>query len=154
MLRRIRRIFDEIVEGAVPAQPTPPTHGYRLATATLLVEMIRADFEVHATEERTVIEALQSAFELTPNETTALFDEAHACADEAISLHEFTTLINEHLDAAQKYHIIELLWQVAYADGAIDKYEEHFVRKVADLLYVRHRSFIRAKLSAEQSTAR
>ena len=86
MLRRIRRIFDEIVEGAVPAQPTPPTHGYRLATATLLVEMIRADFEVHATEERTVIEALQSAFELTPNETTALFDEAHACADEAISL--------------------------------------------------------------------
>ena len=88
---------------------------------------------------------------LDEQEVSALIVEAQACADEATSLHEFTRLINEQLTDAQKYHVIELLWQFGFADGAIDKYEEHLVRKVADLLYVRHSEFIRAKLSAQQN---
>jgi len=151
MFSRIRRMLDEMVEQRAPSAPTAPEHGYHLATATLLIEMIRADFDIHAVEERAVSLALRRAFMLDEQEVSALIVEAQACADEATSLHEFTRLINEQLTDAQKYHVIELLWQVGFADGAIDKYEEHLVRKVADLLYVRHSEFIRAKLSAQQN---
>ena len=58
-------------------------------------------------------------------------------------------LINRHFSQEEKNHIVELLWEVAYADGELDKYEEHLVRKLADLIYVPHRSFIRAKHRAK-----
>ena len=147
-------MFDEIAGGDDRADAIPIEHGYRLASATLLVEMIRADFHVDAVEERAALDALERAFGLSAQETANLMEEARACADEATSLHEFTALINEQLDTDQKTHIVELLWRVAFADGEIDKYEEHLVRKVADLLYVRHGAFIRAKWNAQQNAVR
>ena len=115
--------------------------------------MMRADFEVHSAERDTLARALMGAFGLSTTDTDQLIDEAEEQADDAISLHDFTSLINEHLSAEQKYHVIELLWQVAFADGEIDKYEDHLVRKVADLIYVPHRQFIRAKLAVQATQA-
>ena len=68
--------------------------------------------------------------------------------EEAVSLYEFTNRLNDELTPEDKTGIVEMLWRVAFADGRIDKYEEHLVRKAADLLYVPHRRFIRAKLKA------
>ena len=65
--------------------------------------------------------------------------------DHAACMHEFTQLINQSFSAKQKIKVVEMLWRVAYADGKLDKYEEHFVRKIARLLYVRHTDFIKAK---------
>ena len=54
-------------------------------------------------------------------------------------------MLNDNLDAEEKIHVIELLWQVAFADAVLDKYEEYYIRKIADLLYISHKDYIRTK---------
>ena len=119
--------------------------GYKFATAMLLLEMTRADFDVKDTERHAVTEAVRKGFGLSAEETQSLVELAESEIDHATSLHEFTRLINEQLPIEKKRHVVELLWKVAYADGELDKYEDHFVRKIADLLHVRHRDLIQAK---------
>lgn len=96
-------------------------------------------------ERRRVTQALQSFFQLSAQESTALQDLAEQTAQEAASYHEFTAQLNKHFSQERKIKVIEYLWEVAYADNQLDKYEEHFVRKIADLLHVAHKDFITSK---------
>ncbi|MEM9387165.1 MAG: TerB family tellurite resistance protein [Pseudomonadota bacterium] len=118
-----------------------------LATATLLVEMTRADHQQTEGERATVEQALVSHFSLAADEARALLEEAERETARAISLYDYTAALNQALDDEQRVKVLELLWRVALADGHLDKYEEYLVRKVADLLYVPHASYIRAKLA-------
>ena len=118
----------------------------QLATATLLVEIARADFEIHPREQDAIRRLLRGACGLDPARAAELVARAEREAEEVVSLYEFTRRLNLELSREEKTEIVEMLWRVAFADGQIDKYEEHLVRKVADLLYVPHRNFIRAKL--------
>lgn len=129
--------------GDASSQEAEPA--YQLATAALLVEMARADYDVKQEERLSVTAAIQKAFGLSATETDELVRLAELEAEHATSLYEFTSLINTHFSAEQKRRVVELLWRVAFADGHLDKYEEHLVRKVADLIYVPHRTFIQAK---------
>ena len=70
--------------------------------------------------------------------------------DHAVSLHEFSEIINNELSATDKINIIENLWHVAYADAYLHKYEEYYIRKIADLLHVSHSDYIKTKLKAEK----
>ena len=140
MLKRFRK-RDENPRGPVPAS--------RLAVATLLVEIARADFEVDSSERTAIRRMLASAYGLDPGTVRSLVEEAERAVEEAVSLYEFTRRLNDELSPPEKVEIIEMLWRVAFADGRLDKYEEHLVRKAADLLYVPHRRFIRAKLKIE-----
>ena len=150
MIRAFQRLFESTVTAAARAAPIEEReHGYHLATAALLVEMMRADYEVRPAERDAVLRALAAAFDdLSPDETRDLLARAEERADDATSLYEFTQLINRQLDHEQKAHVVELLWQVAYADGELDKYEEHLVRRIADLIHVPHSVFIRMKHQA------
>jgi len=121
-------------------------HELELAAASLLVEMTRADHEVHAVESEAVLAAVRETFELSAEEADQLHQRAVDRAADAVSLYEFTRLLNDRLDDAGKEHVVELLWRVAAADGDIDSYEEHLVRQIAELLYVPHNRFIRTKL--------
>jgi uncharacterized tellurite resistance protein B-like protein len=121
----------------------------RLATAALLLEMTRADATVDDIEQVAVEQALVKAFDLSADELAELVELAEAERDAAVCLHRFTRQINDNLDNAQKIRLLENLWQVAFADGNIDRYEDHFARKVAELLYVSHSSFIAAKLRVQ-----
>ncbi|MDX1432751.1 MAG: TerB family tellurite resistance protein [Gammaproteobacteria bacterium] len=151
MIQTLRKLFDqEISKAAGQGSARDDSRAYRLATAALLVEMSRADYEVKPIEHQAVIDATQRALELTREETVKLVEIAEEKADHATSLFEFTNLINTHFDAEEKAKIVEHLWDVAYADGEVDKYESHLVRKIADLLYVPHSVYIRAKLRAEE----
>ncbi len=131
------------------SSPVEAAHTLRLAAAALLVEMTRADFNIDEVERAAVLNALESAFELDAEETRTLLEMAEQQADASTSLHDFTQVINERFSPEKKLQLIELLWRVAYADGVIDKYEDHLVRKVAALIYVPHGDFIRAKHAAE-----
>lgn len=145
MLRALHQFFDTwLSPDATGAQD--PEQSVRLATAALLVEMARMDETIAASERDRIGTALQKLFNLTPEQSAALQQPAQQAASAATSYHEFTALLNQHFDAAQKIRVIEYLWEVAYADCQLDKYEEHFVRKIADLLYVSHSDFIAAKL--------
>jgi uncharacterized tellurite resistance protein B-like protein len=118
-----------------------------LATAALLVEMSRADHDAAEEERALILQSVQGHFGLPVEEAEQLLQDAEREADAAVSLHDYTRLLNEALEPAQKSRLLTLLWQVAQADGRVDKYEEYLVRKVADLLYVPHGEFIRTKLS-------
>ena len=63
-------------------------------------------------------------------------NQAKSRADASTSLFEFTSVLNQGCTPEQKVQIVRELWKVAYADGQLDRYEEHFVRRAAELLYV------------------
>ena len=119
--------------------------GFHFATAMLLLEMTRADFEVKTEELEAVSEAVRKGLGLSEEEASSLVALAEAEVDHATCLHEFTRTLNESLTGPQRQHVIELLWQVAFADGELDKYETHLVRKVAGLLHVAHSDLMRTK---------
>ncbi|MCB1854099.1 MAG: TerB family tellurite resistance protein, partial [Halieaceae bacterium] len=120
----------------------------RLAAAALLIETARADFTQDASEEAALRQLLSSSLQLEPAAVQELLQAASAQLDESTSLYEFTRVINDCYSAEQKRELIGAMWRVAYADGDLDKYEEYLIRQVAELTYVPHGDYIRAKLEA------
>lgn len=120
----------------------------RFATALLLAELSRADYQIDESEKRTIIDVLGDRFGLSHPQACSLLDRAEAKAEEVVSLYDYVQTLNAQLDYAGRCDVIEMLWRVAYADGRIDTYEEHEIRKIADLLYIEDSDFIRAKLRA------
>ena len=143
MLRAIQDFFRTKIEPDKAAGPD--RHGLQLATAALLFEMLRADAEEHPNERRMLERALEKTFSLDETETRRLAQLADREAAVSVSLYQFTGLINKHFSPEQKIRVVEMLWQVAYADSCLDRYEEALVRKIADLIHVPHREFIQAK---------
>jgi len=120
--------------------------GLRMAVAMLLLDVVRADTEITAEERRVARQLLERFFPLSPDEAQALVAAAQHEAEHATSLYPFTSLIKRECDLDERTRIVGMLWKVSSADGNIDAHEEHLVRKVADLLYVPHARFIRARL--------
>jgi uncharacterized tellurite resistance protein B-like protein len=135
----------------LPAGDTPEEHIHRvhLASAALLIETARADFTQDAEEEATLERLLCDSLSLSREEVHALIEQASTRVDAATSLYEFTRVINDHYGPSEKLELITSMWQVAYADGNLDKYEEHLIRQVAELTYVPHPDYIRSKLAAK-----
>lgn len=125
-------------------------HRLQLVSAALLIETARADFTQDGEEEAAMKQLLHDSLKLPTSEVQALMDQASDKADEATSLYEFTRLINDHYLEEEKQQLIHNMWVVAWADGDVDKYEEHLIRRVADLVYVSHQDFIRSKLAAKE----
>ena len=147
MLERIRGFFEERIAPLVGDAPEADReHAFQLATAALMMEITRADHQIDDAEREAVGHAIRQAFELDEAETAELVHLAEEEAAEATSLYQFTSLVNERFPPEEKAHVMELLWQVAYSDGSLDKFEEHIVRRIADLIHVPHRVFIATKL--------
>jgi len=137
---------------AVSVEETSPQdleHALRVATAVLLVEIARADFVVAAAESERLRQLLEQQFSLSASELDELLDSAEADADRMVSIQHTTRLLNEHYDHAMKRRVIEMMWQLVYADGEKSHYEEHLIRQVADLLYLSHSEFMQARHKAE-----
>ncbi len=126
-----------------------PSMEIDLATAVLMVEISRADFSEDDVERRRIRELLLQHLSLREEEVDILLQDASAEADRMTSLQHITRMMNEQLDLPAKIRVIELLWQVVYADGVKDAYEDNLMRKVADLLYIPQEFYIKAKLRAE-----
>lgn len=120
-------------------------HSLQLATAALLVEISRSDSSIQKQELQLIEQQLRDKFKLTEEEVKTVMEQAGSCVDSSVSLYEFTRPINDLLSREERVHIVELLWQVAFADGVLDKYEEYYVRKIADLLYVSQKDYIQTK---------
>ncbi|SRR6056297_1005548 len=145
MIGALKALFE------TPSQEDPQQreHCIRLAAAALLIETARADFTQDATEQKALEQLLTQSLALDSAEIGELIAAAEDRVDEATSLYEFTRVINDNYSAEQKLQLIDSMWSVAYADGNLDKYEEHLIRQVADLTYVPHPDYIRSKLSAQ-----
>jgi uncharacterized tellurite resistance protein B-like protein len=149
MLNAIRDFFESHVAG--PADGGDERHSIELATAALLVEVVRFDREVEPVEREAVLRAVHAKFGLTGEEAATLVRLAEEEARQATDYYQFTSLINKRFSAEQKEQMIEQMWRVAYADAELSAYEQHTIRKIADLLYVPHRAYIAAKLRARDA---
>jgi uncharacterized tellurite resistance protein B-like protein len=145
MLHAIRQYFEKNIKPGQDARSDRGGHSLQVATAALLIEMMRMDTEILEQERQTILAALRTKFDLSREETDRLMELAESEAHQATDYYQFTSLINNGFTAEQKQRVVEYLWWVAYADGALDKHEEHLVRKIADLIHVPHRAFIVAK---------
>ena len=145
MLKKLREIFNNALVDPDQEDPAGRDHALRLATAALLIEVVRADYEEDMSETEAVIWQLQTHFDLTEEETLLLVEEAAQEADHSVSLQDFTRLLHENLSEKEKHSVIEMLWLIALADDHLDKHEDYVVRKVAELLYVTHGDLIRLR---------
>ncbi len=125
-----------------------------IAAALLLIEVGHADSEWTREETETIIERITALFGLDAAEARELFAEARHLDQQHVSLHPTLKTINSHFDAEQKAAILTDCWRVAYADGVLDHYEEHQIRRIAELLYLPHSTFIQAKLQAQEEMQR
>lgn len=115
----------------------------------MLLMCARADHQLDELELDAVRRIAAKHFDLSVANIEALIAEANSQADASTSLYEFTSQINEHIRPEKKVELIKDMWQVAWADGRIDRYEEHLIRRVADLIYVDHARFVEAKWAAK-----
>lgn len=147
MLPRLQEFFRERL--AVDEGGGDTEHRCNLAAAALLIEIARADFQ-HDPEEQAAIEVLLAdTLDLDAAEIAELVQLATEESREATSLHQFTRLIHENYSLERKRMLMEQLWRVAHADGRVDPYEEQLLRRIADLLHLRHREFMQARHAAE-----
>ena len=143
MLNRIKRFFDGHLAG--DSMTRDAEHAFRLAVGALLLEMTHVDGEAWPQQREAVEQAVRTCFGFAEGEADELLDLAEAERAESTDYFQFTSLINRSYTPEQKERLVETLWRVAYANEALHMYEEHLVRKVADLLYVPHGAFIAAK---------
>jgi len=147
MLSKLNNFLSGIIE---PAQnDNRSEHTLQLATAVLLIEVMRADADCTWQEQTAILKILKERFILSDTEVARLSDLGHKIIKSANDLQQFTSLINRELELPEKIRIIEYMWQVAYADNQISAHENHLMRKMADLLYISHGDYIAAKMRAK-----
>jgi len=149
MPRAIRDFFDQRIAAAAAA--ADETRRLRLAAAALLVEVVRGDGGIVPAEQEALLAAVRDKFGLSPLEAAELAAAAEQESRLANDYFQFTSLINRSFSPAQKLRLVELMWQVAYADAVLSAHEQHVLRKVAELLHVPHGDYIAAKMRARQA---
>ncbi len=120
-------------------QGAPETDGLHLAAAALLVEAAVTDGRFEAEERDAMTRVLGSHFRLDADRTAALIARAERAVADAVELYQFTRTIKDRLAPEERGQILEMLWEVALADGSIHDYEAGLVRRIAGLLYVSDR---------------
>jgi uncharacterized tellurite resistance protein B-like protein len=151
MLQTLKDLFDSLLPPSPEASAEEAEQTLQLATAVLLVEVLRSSPEVGAAERGAVNAALRESFALSNEQIARLVELAEQAAYEANDYYSFTSRINAGFEMAQKVRIIEHMWRVAYADGSLSALENHVMRKLADLLYIPHGAYVNAKLRARDT---
>ena len=116
-----------------------------LSICVLLIEVSKSDDDYDDIEKIKIIDLLEKQFLLNHDQINILMQMADKKNNEIISLHELTAGINKEYTYSEKKNVIKMLWDIAYSDGRIDKYEDYTIRKISDLLYIKHSDFIKAK---------
>lgn len=123
----------------------------QIATCIILLEVAKSDDEFSSIEKTTVTAILKKKFDLSVEAVKKLLEIADKKREESIDLWQFTHIINKNYTKEEKKKIVEAVWQIIYADEKLDKYEDHFVHKLAKLLQLKHDDLIEAKLKIKYS---
>ena len=118
-----------------------------MASAALLVEVATIDQNFDAREWQVLQELLVHQCHLSAQEVDDFIKAAQQASRDSASLYDFTQKINRHFSYSEKIELVRNLWRIAYADGSLDKYEEHIIRRIADLIHLSHSDFIQAKIA-------
>ncbi len=146
LFKRLKALLQE----TSPVELADDTLSIPMAATMLLFEVAWADHDISEEEIESIRASLRALFSLSEAEVVELIDQARSSIQESTSVFPFTHELNQNLSFEEKRHLMLTLWQLALADHKIKDLEEHTIRRIADLLYVPHSSFISAKLKAKK----
>lgn len=144
MFHSLKQIFKQFIDGQ--DLNGAASINADLAITALLCEVANADHTFDVKEEKTVLHFLQQRLQIEQEQANKLLTKAKLTIQDSASLYDFTSQLRE-LDQAVRFDVVQGMWEIAIADGAIDPLEEAVIRKTAELLYVDHSQFIKAKLT-------
>ena len=150
MLKTLRDLFESLSPLPAGADARATEHALQLATAVMLVEVMRADATFHAGEREAVQAALREKFGLSDDEAARLAELAGTTATASTDLFSFTSRINDAFEMPQKLRMIKHMWRVAYADGHLSEHERHVMWRIADLLHIPQGAYVNARMRAQK----
>lgn len=145
-LQAIKDFFNRCIGSETDDGKSHPYSRLDLASAALMIEVMNCDHDLDKREQEKFVSVLQSSYGIAESEIQTLVSLAESEAHGATSLYEFTRLINDGFGYDEKVLLVENMWRIAFSDDKLDKYEDHLIRKISDLIHVSHSDFIKTKL--------
>lgn len=146
MFKALHNLFKQLSEESSSSNATV-NNDFESSMAALLCEVASADNDINEKESLAKIHQLSMLLNIDTDRASALLATAKKDSEDAVSIYQFTSKLRD-IEYQQRFVLIESMWHVAYADGVIDPHEEALIRQVADLIYITHSDYIRAKLAA------
>ena len=144
MLKKIKSLFFKTSEEETAEVQVTQT--IDKTCASLIIEVALADKVFDESEINLLKKMLLDTYSLKLDDANELIANAEKTVNESTSLYGYTREVNDNFDYQSKLDLLDQLWRMAFADGNIDKYEEHVVRKISDLIHITHNDFIQSKL--------
>ena len=142
MFKLLKKIFKK------ESQEKETISDINLASAIILIEVSYSDFEIKDVEIEKIIRFFEKDLNLSKEKSIWLNNEAQKLHADTNCLRKYVKLINENYNKEKKMRLINIAWKIAKADDEVDKYEEHRIRKISELLYLNHADFIKEKIGS------
>jgi len=147
MLNKIQSFFEKnFVSESPSSADDSEANASQIALAALMIEVAEADYEDAPEEREAILTIVKTSLSLNTDKAEEIITLAREEHANSTDYFQFTRLINDSFSAKQKIALIENLWEIAFADQVLDKYEEHVIRRISDLIYVSHSDFMATKL--------
>lgn len=146
----LKKLLERIRDFGEQTDSADPDQVLATAAATLLMEVAWADHHISESELAAIREVISKQFTLDEETLDAIIAESRQHQDSSVGLQSFTRTITEAWDEQTRYQLVAAMWQLAGTDDGVHRFEEHMIRKIADLLYVSHSRFIEAKREAQK----
>lgn len=150
----IRKIIEGRKSGKSPESREDQERKKHIAAGVLLLEAAHVDSECSEEELEHIVATLKDRFDLPADCVGDLLELAHADRAQSVDLWQFTSYINRHFSPEEKRVVMEDVWRIILLDGKLDKHEDHYAHKLADLLHLTHEQMIAAKLKAREQVAK
>jgi uncharacterized tellurite resistance protein B-like protein len=152
MLAELKEFLSELIDGQKP-QSQFAENDFRRAAAALLVHVGTLDGDLTDIQRRKLHAILEAQYGLDAAATDELIAEATQDDREAVDFYHFTSLLMRTLDEAGRLRVVEMLWEMVYADGNVTEFEQNVMWRVADLLAVesRDRIALRERVAAARA---
>jgi len=145
MIKKIKELISNLSDKDVQEESQDPSL-INNACAALLIEIAYADKDFDESEKMSLKNSLMTTYKIDEIEIDELILDASQSVQESTSLYGYTRIVNDEFSYDEKLNLLKNLWKIAYADGNLDKYEEHLIRKISDLIHVSHSDYINIKL--------
>ena len=145
MIKKIKELISNLSDKDVQEESQDPSL-INNACAALLIEKAYADKDFDESEKMSLKNSLMTTYKIDEIEIDELILDASQSVQESTSLYGYTRIVNDEFSYDEKLNLLKNLWKIAYADGNLDKYEEHLLRKISDLIHISHSDYINIKL--------
>lgn len=136
-------------EGDKDAGSVDQEHDLRVATCAVMLEIANIDGEFSAEERKGIVSFLESHFGLSHDIAHELIEKAGEELENSIDLWSFTNRINQNYNREEKIGIVEMIWEIVFADDYMDKHEDYLMKKLGKLLRLSHKDLMDAKMKAK-----